>query len=129
MPDDTAERGGNQMSTTERSQSEELPPDDGKWAEVQQSADFIELRRRLRRFVFPMTGVFLVWYLAYVLLADYAHEFMSTRLFGNINVALVLGILQFVSTFVITTLYVRYANRRIDPQAQKVRDQIEGAGK
>jgi uncharacterized membrane protein (DUF485 family) len=117
------------MSTTERSQSEELPPDAGKWAEVQQSADFMELRRRLRRFVFPMTGVFLVWYLVYVLLADYAHGFMSTKLFGNINVALVLGILQFVSTFVITTLYVRYANRRIDPQAQKVRDQIEGAGK
>jgi uncharacterized membrane protein (DUF485 family) len=122
------------MSTTERSQSGELPPEDARWAEVQQSADFVELRRRLRRFVFPMTGLFLVWYLLYVLLADYAHGFMSTKLFGNINVALVLGILQFVSTFVITTVYVRYANRRLDPQAEKIRndlagEEIEGAGK
>jgi uncharacterized membrane protein (DUF485 family) len=117
------------MSTTERSQSEELPPDADKWIEVQQSADFVELRRRLRRFVFPMAGLFLVWYLVYVLLADYAHEFMSTKLFGNINVALVMGILQFVSTFVITTVYVRYANRRLDPQAEKIREEIEGAGK
>jgi uncharacterized membrane protein (DUF485 family) len=96
---------------------------------VQDSADFAELRRRLRRFVFPMTGLFLVWYLVYVLLADYAHGFMSTRLFGNINVALVLGLLQFVSTFAITMLYVRYANRRIDPQAEKIRAEIEGADK
>ena len=116
------------MSTTERSQSEELPPDATKWREVQESADFAELRRRLRRFVFPMTGLFLVWYLVYVLLADYAHGFMSTKLFGNINVALVLGILQFVSTFVITMLYVRYANRKLDPQAQKIRDEIDGGG-
>ncbi|MBP2321738.1 uncharacterized membrane protein (DUF485 family) [Kibdelosporangium banguiense] len=117
------------MSTTERSQSEELPPDAQRWMQVQQSAEFVELRRRLRRFVFPMTGLFLVWYLVYVLLADYAHGFMSTKLFGNINVALVLGILQFVSTFVITMLYVRYANRRLDPQAEQIRGEIEGAGR
>ncbi|CAM3992046.1 DUF485 domain-containing protein [Kibdelosporangium persicum] len=117
------------MSTTERTGAEHLPPDPARWREVQDSADFAELRRRLRRFVFPMTGLFLVWYLVYVLLADYAHGFMSTRLFGNINIALVLGLLQFVSTFVITMLYVRYANRRIDPQAEKIRAQIEGADK
>lgn len=117
------------MSTTERSQSGEVPPEAGRWAEVQQSADFVELRRRLRRFVFPMAALFLVWYLVYVLLADYAHGFMSTKLFGNINVALVLGILQFVSTFAITMIYVRYANRRLDPQAEKIRAEIEGTGK
>ncbi|MBY8853453.1 DUF485 domain-containing protein, partial [Saccharothrix sp. MB29] len=77
------------------------------WVEVQESADFKELRRRLRNFVFPMAGLFLAWYLLYVLLADYAHGFMSTKVFGNINVGLILGLLQFVSTFAITTLYVR----------------------
>ncbi|WP_344429286.1 DUF485 domain-containing protein, partial [Amycolatopsis minnesotensis] len=39
------------------------------WESVQKSAEFVELRRRLRVFVFPMTVVFVVWYLAYVLLA------------------------------------------------------------
>ncbi|MBP2329987.1 uncharacterized membrane protein (DUF485 family) [Kibdelosporangium banguiense] len=105
------------------------PPDAQDWEAVQASPDFVELRRRLRRFVFPMTGLFLVWYLVYVLLADYAHGFMSTKVIGNINVALILGLLQFVSTFVITMLYVRYANKDLDPQAQKIRDEIEGDGK
>jgi uncharacterized membrane protein (DUF485 family) len=117
------EREGD-VNTTERAES-----DSSRWLEVQSSEQFVELRRRLRRFVFPMAGLFLVWYLAYVLLADYAHGFMSTKLVGNINIALVLGLLQFVSTFVITTIYVRYANRRLDPQARQIREEIEGADK
>jgi uncharacterized membrane protein (DUF485 family) len=96
------------------------------WQEVQSGPEFVELRRRLRRFVFPMTAAFLAWYLLYVLLATYARGFMSEKLFGNINVGLVLGLLQFVSTFVITAWYVRYANRRLDPLAAKIRADLEG---
>jgi uncharacterized membrane protein (DUF485 family) len=96
------------------------------WERIQESPEFTGLRRRLRVFVFPMTALFLLWYLLYVLLADYAHGFMSTRLFGNITVGLVFGLLQFVSTFVITGLYVRYANRKLDPVADEIRASIEG---
>ena len=96
------------------------------WEKIQASPEFAGLRRRLRLFVFPMTALFLIWYLLYVLLADYAHGFMRTRLFGNITVGLVFGLLQFVSTFVITWLYVRYADRRIDPVADEIRAGIEG---
>ncbi|PPK66304.1 DUF485 domain-containing protein [Actinokineospora auranticolor] len=96
------------------------------WEEVHASAEFVELRRRLRRFVFPMTVLFLVWYLVYVLLADYAHGFMATRLVGNLNVGLLLGLLQFVSTFVITSRYVRYADRKLDPLATRIRETVEG---
>ncbi|GAA3297462.1 hypothetical protein GCM10017708_39250 [Arthrobacter citreus] len=45
-----------------------------------------ELRKRQRSFIFPMALVFLLWYFAYVLLADYAHDFMSTQVWGNINI-------------------------------------------
>jgi uncharacterized membrane protein (DUF485 family) len=100
-----------------------------KWVDVQASDDFTELKHRLRKFVFPVTGLFLAWYLLYVLLADYAHGFMSTKVFGNINVGLIFGLLQFVSTFVITTLYVRHANKNLDPLAEKLRGEIEGDGK
>ena len=113
------------MSTTEQQPTGGAPsaPD---WEGVQAGDDFVELRRRLRSFVFPMTALFLVWYLLYVLLADYAHGFMSTKLFGNITVGLLFGLLQFVSTFVITGLYVRFANRVVDPAAEKIRHEIEG---
>lgn len=100
--------------------------DDETWASAQNSPEFANLRRRLRNFVFPVSALFLAWYLVYVLLADYAHGFMSIKLVGNINVGLVLGLLQFVSTFVITTLYVRYANRHLDPVAEQIRESVEG---
>ncbi len=96
------------------------------WERIQQSPEFADLRRRLRVFVFPMTVAFLAWYLLYVLLADYAHGFMSTKLAGNITVGLVFGLLQFVSTFLIAWLYVRYANRKLDPVADEIRARIEG---
>ncbi|WP_231606246.1 DUF485 domain-containing protein [Salinibacterium sp. NK8237] len=82
---------------------------------------FIELKRRHRSFVFPLTVFFLVWYFAYVILAAYAHDFMATPVFGVINVGLLLGFGQFISTFVITMMYVSFANRRLDPLAAQIR--------
>lgn len=113
------------MSTTDQG-----PPDSGPdWETIQQSAEFTQLRRRLRGFVFPMTVGFLLWYLLYVLLSDYAHDFMGTKVFGNINIGLLFGLLQFVSTFVITSLYVRHANRKLDPVSEKIRADVEGGAK
>ena len=97
------------------------------YEQVQESPEFADLRSRLRRFVFPMSVVFLAWYLAYVVLASYASGFMAIKVFGNINVGLIIGLLQFVSTFAITTIYVRYADKHLDPAAEKIRHQIEGA--
>lgn len=91
------------------------------YEQAQASPEFRALRRRLRRFVFPMSALFLGWYLAYVLLASYAKPLMAYKLAGNVNVGLALGLLQFVSTFVITTLYVRFARREIDPAAAEIR--------
>ncbi|AYF76875.1 DUF485 domain-containing protein [Nocardia yunnanensis] len=96
------------------------------WSEVYDSPEFQRLRTRFRRFVFPMTALFLAWYALYVLLADYAHGFMSHKVGGNITVGLVFGLLQFLSTFVITGLYVRYADRRLDPEAERLRAELEG---
>lgn len=99
---------------------------DTRYLDVQESAEFVDLKRRFRRFVFPMTAVFLIWYFLYVLMAAYAHDFMSTKVIGNINIGLIFGLLQFVSTFAITILYVRWANRELDPTADRLREQIEG---
>jgi uncharacterized membrane protein (DUF485 family) len=96
------------------------------WEAVQSAPEFQDLRHRLRSFVFPVTGLFLGWYLLYVLCATYAPAFMSAMLWGNITVGLIFGLLQFVSTFAITIWYVRYADRRLDPLAEQMRDELEG---
>jgi len=93
---------------------------------MQAAAEFQHLKRTLRRFVFPATIGFLAWYLLYVLMSAYARGFMGTQLFGNINVAYVFGLLQFASTFVIAFVYSRYADKNLDPTADRIRHRLEG---
>jgi len=84
---------------------------------VSEARDFHELKRRYRNFVVPWTIAFMTWYLAYVACNNWARDFMSHKVVGHINVALIFGLLQFVSTFVIAAVYGRFANRRLDPLA------------
>ncbi len=95
------------------------------YEEVQQSSEFQELKNRFRRWTFPMTAAFLVWYLLYVVLSGWARDFMGIKLLGNINVALVFGLLQFVSTFWIAWAYSRHAEKKLDPIADKLRHEVE----
>lgn len=95
--------------------------------EIMRSPEFVDLKRRFRTFIFPMAALFLAWYALYVLLAAFAPGFMSTRVVGNINVGLLFGLGQFVSTFAITMIYRSWADRSFDPAATELREQIEGA--
>jgi uncharacterized membrane protein (DUF485 family) len=90
------------------------------YAELHSTAEFAELRRKFRGFVIPATIAFMAWYLLYVVMSNWAHDFMSTQVVGNINVALVFGILQFVTTFLIAWLYGRSMGRNVDPIARKL---------
>ena len=100
-------------------------PTPEQYVEIQASPEFHELRSKLRRFVFPMSAFFLIWYAVYVLLGAYAHGFMAIKLWGNINVGLVIGLGQFVTTFAITGIYVWFANRQLDPRAAGIRAAAE----
>lgn len=88
------------------------------YEELASTSEFRELRARYRGFAIPATIGFLVWYFLYVLMSIFAGGFMAIRVVGNINVALIFGLLQFVSTFAIAYLYARYANRKFDPTAR-----------
>ena len=107
------------------------PPTDRKlltpeeYRQAQDSPEFTELRRRFRSFAVPMTVAFLAWYLLYVLLSTYATDFMSTQVFGNVNIGILLGLGEFVSTFLITQLYVRHAGKSTDPIADEMRQRLE----
>jgi uncharacterized membrane protein (DUF485 family) len=96
---------------------------DPVYDELSARPEFAELRSRYRRFVIPATVAFLAWYALYVLMSMYAQDFMSTKVVGNINVALVFGLLQFLTTFLIAWIYSRYSNRNLDPLARQLSDE------
>ncbi|MGW0765186.1 DUF485 domain-containing protein [Streptomyces sp. NPDC002676] len=101
-------------------------PSAEEFAEVQQSAEFGELRRAHRSFAFPLTVAFITWYLLFVLLSNYADGFMGTKVAGNVNMALVLGLAQFLTTFLIAWWYARRAAVTLDPRAEAIKSRMEG---
>ncbi|MFB6894606.1 DUF485 domain-containing protein [Kitasatospora sp. NPDC056327] len=88
---------------------------------VQQSAAFRRIRHSYRTFVFPVSGVFLAWYLLYVAAQAAAPGLMRHPVAGPVNVAWLLGLLQFATTFLLTWLYSRNARTKRDRAALSLR--------
>jgi uncharacterized membrane protein (DUF485 family) len=101
---------------------------DPLYDELHATAEFTQLRKAFRSFVFPTTVAFLAWYLLYVVMSSWAHDFMSKEVWGNVNVALVFGLLQFASTFFIAWLYSWYMGRRVDPLARDLEHRYYNRG-
>lgn len=102
------------------------PPGGTDYTQVQQSAEFGELRSTFRSFAFPLTLGFIAWYLLYVLLSNYAGGFMATKVVGNINIAFVLGLAQFLTTFLIAWWYSRHAAAKLDPKGEAIKNRLDG---
>ncbi|MET8884846.1 DUF485 domain-containing protein [Streptomyces rubiginosohelvolus] len=91
------------------------------YLEVHRSDAFREVRRRYRRFVAPAALAFLLWYLAYVVAATTAPALMARPVAGAVNVAMVAGLGQFLTTFLLTWAYARHARLRRDRAALDLR--------
>lgn len=91
------------------------------YVEVQRSAAFQEVRRRYRRFVIPGVAVFLSWYVGYVVAATSAPGLMARPVLGAVNVAMLAGLGQFLTTFLFTWAYARQARLRRDRAALDLR--------
>ncbi|MEE1751641.1 DUF485 domain-containing protein [Streptomyces sp. SP18CS02] len=91
------------------------------YREVQRSAAFQEVRGRYLRFVVPAGLAFFVWYLAYVVAATTAPGLMSRPVAGAVNVAMVAGLGQFLTTFLLTWAYARHARLHRDRAALDLR--------
>ena len=88
---------------------------------VQAGEEFQEIRREYRSFVFPACAAFLTWYLVYIVAAVTLPGLMDQQVAGPFNIAWVLGLLQFASTFLIAWLYARHARDRRDRMALGLR--------
>jgi uncharacterized membrane protein (DUF485 family) len=93
---------------------------------VRASRDFWTIQRRFGSFVRPACIAFIIWYFLYVILAVFAPGFMRISVFGDVNVGICFGVLQFASTFAIAMGYRRWARRRLDPLSARLRNRLEG---
>lgn len=90
------------------------------WEAIERSPEFQELVKRRRAFVLPATIFFLAYYMAFILLAGYAEDFMASSVYEGLTVGYCLALTQFLMVFVLGILYLRKADREYDPLAQRV---------
>ncbi|MFD3732800.1 DUF485 domain-containing protein [Streptomyces sp. NPDC058632] len=91
------------------------------YLQVQRSAAFQEVRSRYRRFVVPAVIAFCLWYVAYVVTATTVPGLMARPVAGAVNVGMLAGLGQFLTTFLLTWAYTRHARLRRDRAALELR--------
>jgi uncharacterized membrane protein (DUF485 family) len=89
------------------------------WKAIEASPEFQELVRKRRAFVVPATIFFLAWYMGFIVLAAYAEDFMSERVYQGLTVGYCLALTQFVMVLVLGIMYLRRADEVYDPLAAK----------
>ncbi|MFD7731498.1 DUF485 domain-containing protein [Kitasatospora phosalacinea] len=109
----------------QRRTAEPAPPEERAGREVyrsvQESDAFQEIRSGYRSFVFPASAGFLTWYLLFVVAQAFAPGLMRQQVAGPLNLAWLLGLGQFASTFLLTWLYARNARTKRDRAALELR--------
>ena len=95
------------------------------WERIERSPEFQELVRKRRSFVVPATIFFLAYYMGFILLTGYAHEFMAESVYEGLTVGYCLALTQFLMVFVLGIMYLRRADRDYAPLAAKVVEMAE----
>jgi uncharacterized membrane protein (DUF485 family) len=85
------------------------PDENGQsvWDRVAASREFRELMAAKKIFIIPAFIFFLVYYFLLPTLVGYAPQFMSTKVWGNVNLAYLFALSQFFMAWTIAGLYVR----------------------
>jgi uncharacterized membrane protein (DUF485 family) len=96
------------------------------WEAIERSPEFQELVRRRRAFVLPATIFFLSYYMAFILLAGYAEDFMGSSVYEGLTVGYCLALTQFVMVLVLGLMYLSRAKNIYDPLAQKAIERYAG---
>jgi uncharacterized membrane protein (DUF485 family) len=106
-------------SDDQAARADDAPHQGIDWEAIEASPEFQELVHKRRSFVVPGTIFFLSWYMGFIVLAAYAEDFMSERVYQGLTVGYCLALTQFVMVLVLGIMYLRRADRVYDPLAAK----------
>jgi uncharacterized membrane protein (DUF485 family) len=92
---------------------------------VLDSAEFSRLIRRRWTVSLALTACLFVLYYGFILLVGLNKPFLATRIGDVVTLGIPLGMAVIVGAWVLTALYVLWANRRFDTEARRLRDRLE----
>ncbi len=89
-----------------------------------ESNEFRRLVRRRWRISLALTTLLFVMYYGFVLLIALNRAFLSKRFGGVLPIGIPLGIAVIVGSWVLTAVYIAWANRRYDPEVARLRQRL-----
>ena len=98
-----------------------------QWDRVAASLPFKDLMATKKIFIVPAFVFFVAYYFALPVLVGYAPHFMSTRVFGVVNLAYLFALSQFFVAWIIAALYVRAATD-FDRLSKDIIEEADGEG-
>lgn len=107
------------VGTAGRNQPVQGEVSSAKFAQIAGTQEFRALRRAKLTFIWPVTLLFIVFYLLLPLLAGYAKPLMSKYVVGFMTFGYAYGIVYYVIAWGLAFLYVIVA-RRFDRAAEKI---------
>lgn len=90
--------------------SERYEASQSTWDKIAESREFKDLMATKKIFIIPAFVFFVVYYFALPVLVGYAPQFMSTKVFGVVNLAYLFALSQFFVAWLIAGLYVKAAS-------------------
>jgi uncharacterized membrane protein (DUF485 family) len=90
-------------------------------------AEFLAVARARRRVALGLTAAMMAIYFGFIGLIAWNKPLLGTQLIPGLSIGLVLGAAVIAACWLLTWLYVRWANTHFDQTVARLRD--EGAGR
>jgi uncharacterized membrane protein (DUF485 family) len=97
---------------------------DGRRADATLDAEQVELEELAAgriRVAAVLTAVMVTVYFGFILLVAFGKDLLGNVLVDGLSLGILLGVLVILSTWVLTWIYVRWANRVYEPAARRLR--------
>ena len=98
-----------------------------EWDKIAATQQFKDLMATKKIFIVPAFIFFVAYYFALPVLVGYAPNFMATKVIGNVNIAYLFALSQFVVAWIIAGLYVKAASD-FDRLSKDIIDRADAQG-
>ena len=106
----------------------DVHPTEDQWKALEHDPAFQKLFSAKMRFIIPATIFFIVYYFGFLILVGYFPSVMEIKVAGNINLAYIAALSNFVMAWIIAYLYSQRA-KSWDEQAEAIVSQVKGGAK
>jgi len=84
--------------------------------------EFKDLVHRKNRFSIQLTGITLAVYYGFILLIAFKRDLFGSKVAGNVTFGILLGIGVILSCWLLTGVYVRWANQKYDAMVARLQE-------